>query len=171
MSNNNAILERLTTEAYEYGFVTDIDMDIAPKGLSEDIVKFISAKKNEPEWLLEWRLKGLRHFQKSEMPGWQNFKMPDIDFQSISYYAAPKSTSKYNSLDEVDPELLSTFEKLGIPLSEQKLLAGVAVDIVFDSVSVTTTYKEKLKELGIIFCSFSEAVREYPELVKKYKSE
>ncbi len=107
MSNNNEILERLTTEAYEYGFVTDIAMDIAPIGLSEDIVKFISAKKNEPEWLLEWRLKGLRHFQKSEMPHWQNFKMPDIDFQSISYYAAPKKNNKYNNLDEVDPELLA----------------------------------------------------------------
>ncbi len=168
MSNNNEILERLTTEAYEYGFVTDIAMDIAPIGLSEDIVKFISAKKNEPEWLLEWRLKGLRHFQKSEMPHWQNFKMPDIDFQSISYYAAPKKNNKYNNLDEVDPELLATFEKLGIPLSEQKMLTGVAVDVVFDSVSVTTTFKEKLNELGIIFCSFSEAVREHPELVKKY---
>jgi len=120
MSNSNEILERLTTEAYEYGFVTDIEMDIAPKGLTEETVRFISAKKNEPAWLLEWRLKGLRHFQQSEMPAWQNFEMPAIDFQGISYYAAPTKKAKYNSLDEVDPELLATFEKLGIPLNEQK---------------------------------------------------
>ncbi len=168
MSNNNDILERLTTEAYEYGFVTDIEMDIAPKGLNEDIVRFISQKKNEPDWLLEWRLKALRHFQKCEMPSWQNFPMPKIDFQSISYYAAPTKKTKYNSLDEVDPELLATFEKLGIPLNEQKILSGVAVDVVFDSVSVKTTFREKLEELGIIFCSFSEAVKKCPELIKKY---
>ena len=168
MSNNNDILERLTTEAYEYGFVTDIEMDIAPKGLNEETVRFISAKKNEPEWLLEWRLKGLRHFQQSGMPHWQNFEMPDIDFQGISYYAAPTKKTKYNSLDEVDPELLATFEKLGIPLNEQKMLSGVAVDVVFDSVSVATTFREKLQELGIIFCSFSDAVKEHPDLVKKY---
>jgi Fe-S cluster assembly protein SufB len=167
MNNSNDILERLTTEAYEYGFVTDIEMDIAPKGLNEDIVRFISQQKNEPEWLLEWRLKGLRHFQLCEMPEWQNFSMPNIDFQSISYYAAP-TKKKYNTLDEVDPELLATFEKLGIPLNEQKILSGVAVDVVFDSVSVKTTFREKLEELGIIFCSFSEAVKKHPELVKKY---
>jgi len=168
MSNNNDILERLTTEAYEYGFVTDIEMDIAPTGLSEDTVRFISQKKSEPDWLLEWRLKGLRHFLKCEMPAWQNFPMPKIDFQSISYYAAPTKKAKYNSLDEVDPELLATFEKLGIPLNEQKILSGVAVDVVFDSVSVKTTFREKLEELGIIFCSFSEAVKKCPELIKKY---
>ncbi|MEO6730586.1 MAG: Fe-S cluster assembly protein SufB [Ferruginibacter sp.] len=168
MSNSNEILERLTTEAYEYGFVTDIEMDVAPIGLTEETVRFISAKKNEPAWLLEWRLKGLRYFQQSEMPDWQNFEMPQIDFQSISYYAAPTKKTKYNSLDEVDPELLATFEKLGIPLNEQKMLSGVAVDVVFDSVSVATTFREKLQELGIIFCSFSDAVKEHPELVKKY---
>jgi Fe-S cluster assembly protein SufB len=167
MSNTNEILERLTTENYEYGFVTDIEMDIAPKGLNDDTVRFISLKKNEPAWLLEWRLKAFRHFQKCEMPQWQNFAMPNIDFQSISYYAAPTKKT-YNSLDEVDPELLATFEKLGIPLNEQKILSGVAVDVVFDSVSVKTTFREKLQELGIIFCSFSEAVKEHPELVKKY---
>src|SRR3954447_7306289 len=150
VDDERSTIERTVLSEYKYGFVTDIEADEAPKGLNEDIVRFISAKKNEPEWMLEWRLKGLRHFQKSEMPHWQNFKMPNIDFQSISYYAAPKKKDKYSSLDEVDPELLSTFEKLGIPLSEQKMLAGVAVDVVFDSVSVTTTYKEKLKELGII---------------------
>src|SRR6476620_11750114 len=166
--STNDILERLTTEAYEYGFVTDIEMDIAPKGLNEETVRYISAKKNEPDWLLEWRLKGLRHFQQSAMPHWQNFEMPDIDFQEISYYAAPVKKTKYNSLDEVDPELLATFEKLGIPLNEQKMLSGVAVDVVFDSVSVATTFREKLQELGIIFCSFSDAVKEHPDLVKKY---
>ena len=168
MSNNEDILERLTTEAYEYGFVTDIEMDIAPNGLTEDTVRFISAKKNEPDWLLEWRLKGLHQFQQSEMPAWQNFKMPEIDFQGISYYAAPTKKAKYNSLDEVDPELLATFAKLGIPLNEQKALSGVAVDVVFDSVSVATTFRGKLEELGIIFCSFSDAVKDHPELVKKY---
>ncbi|MEO6546776.1 MAG: Fe-S cluster assembly protein SufB [Ferruginibacter sp.] len=168
MSNNNEILERLTNEAYEYGFVTDIEMDIAPNGLSEETVRFISEKKNEPSWLLDWRLKGLRHFMQSEMPDWQNFEMPPIDFQAISYYAAPTKKTKYNSLDEVDPELLATFAKLGIPLNEQKILSGVAVDVVFDSVSVATTFRDKLEELGIIFCSFSDAVKEHPELVKKY---
>jgi Fe-S cluster assembly protein SufB len=168
MSNTNEILERLTRENYEYGFVTDIEMDIAPKGLNEDTVRFISERKSEPDWLLQWRLKGLKYFQKCEMPHWQNFSMPHIDFQSISYYAAPKKKREYNSLDEVDPELLATFEKLGIPLNEQKVLSGVAVDVVFDSVSVKTTFREKLQELGIIFCSFSEAVREHPDLVKKY---
>ena len=143
-------------------------MDIAPAGLSEETVRFISAKKNEPDWLLEWRMKGFQQFQKMEMPHWQNFELPEIDFQSISYYAAPKKKTKYDSIDEVDPELLATFEKLGIPLTEQKMLAGVAVDAVFDSVSVATTFKGKLKELGIIFCSFSEAVQEHPEIVKKY---
>ncbi len=144
-------------------------MEIAAKGLSEDTVRFISAKKNEPEWLLEWRLKALRHFLTMKMPTWQNFENPDVDFQDISYYAAPKPKKQLESLDEVDPELLSTFEKLGIPLDEQKILAGVvAVDAVFDSVSVKTTFREKLQEQGVIFCSFGEAVQEHPDLVKKY---
>jgi Fe-S cluster assembly protein SufB len=168
MSTDLDILKDVSTEEYKYGFTTDIEMEIAPVGLNEDIVRFISQKKNEPEWMLEYRLKSLRHFLKLQMPTWQNFELPAIDFQSISYYAAPKKQTKLNSLDEVDPELLATFEKLGIPLSEQKLLSGVAVDAVFDSVSVATTFKDKLKEMGVIFCSFSEAVREHPELVQKY---
>ncbi len=162
------IIEQIAEKEYEFGFVTDIEMEIAPKGLSEDTVRFISAKKNEPEWLLEWRLKGYQAFLRMQMPNWQNFTLPEMDFQAISYYAAPKPKKKLGSLDEVDPELLATFEKLGIPINEQKVLSGVAVDVVFDSVSVTTTYKEKLKELGIIFCSFGEAVQNHPELVKKY---
>src|SRR4051812_11240994 len=166
--SNNDILEQLSTKEYEFGFFTNIEMDIAPAGLNEETVRFISHKKEEPQWLLEWRLKGYKAFQKMEMPHWQNFELPKMDFQKISYYAAPKQKEKLNSLDEVDPELLKTFEKLGIPLSEQKALAGVAVDAVFDSVSVATTYKKTLNELGIIFCSFGEAVREHPELVKKY---
>ena len=166
--NDDEILEKLATQDYEYGFVTDIDMDVAKVGLDEGTIRFISEKKGEPEWMLEWRLKGYQAFQKLQMPAWQYFKMPPIDFQSISYYAAPKQQKKYDSLDEVDPELLATFEKLGIPLNEQKQLAGVAVDAVFDSVSVATTYKGKLKELGIIFCSMSEAICEHPDLVRKY---
>ena len=168
MSTDLDILKDVSTEEYKYGFTTNIEMDIAPKGLNEETVRFISAKKNEPEWLLDWRLKAYRHFEKMEMPSWQNFEMPDIDFQAISYYAAPRKKAKYNSLDEVDPELLATFAKLGIPLTEQQMLAGVAVDAVFDSVSVATTFKGKLKEMGVIFCSFGEAVQEYPDLVKKY---
>ncbi|QEC41748.1 Fe-S cluster assembly protein SufB [Pseudobacter ginsenosidimutans] len=168
MSTDLDILKDVSTEEYKYGFTTDIEMEIAPAGLNEDTVRFISQKKNEPEWMLEYRLKALRHFLKLEMPTWQNFKLPTIDFQAISYYAAPKKKATLNSLDEVDPELLATFEKLGIPLSEQKLLSGVAVDAVFDSVSVATTFKGKLKEMGVIFCSFSEAVQEHPELVQKY---
>jgi Fe-S cluster assembly protein SufB len=167
-NHSNDIIEQLAEKEYEFGFVTDIEMDIVPPGLNEDTIRYISTKKNEPEWMTEWRLKGYQAFLKEPTPAWQNFKMPPIDFQSISYYAAPKTKKKYESLDEIDPELLATFEKLGIPLNEQKILAGVAVDAVFDSVSVATTYKEKLKELGIIFCSFSEAVQEYPELVRKY---
>jgi len=165
---DNDILNDLASREYEFGFVTDIEMDIAAAGLNEDTVKFISGKKSEPQWLLDWRMKGLEAFRKSEMPHWQNFKMPEIDFQKISYYAAPKKQAKYSSLDEVDPELLKTFEKLGIPVHEQKQLAGVAVDMVFDSVSVATTYKEKLHELGIIFCSISEAVQNHSDLVKQY---
>src|SRR6201996_1157421 len=168
MVNDNEIIDNIANKEYEFGFVTDIEMDVAPAGLNEDTIRYISQKKNEPEWLLEWRVKGLQAFGRQKLPEWQNFPMPAIDFQKISYYAAPKNKKKYDSLDQVDPELLATFEKLGIPLSEQKALAGVAVDVVFDSVSVKTTYKEKLKELGIIFCSFGEAVQEHPELVKKY---
>ncbi len=168
MDNDNNILEQLANSEYEYGFVTDIDMEVAPAGLNEDIVRMISEKKNEPEWLLEWRMKGYKAFLKQDQPQWQNFKLPEMDYQKISYYAAPKQKAKYNSLDEVDPELLKTFEKLGIPLSEQKALSGVAVDAVFDSISIATTYKEHLNKLGIIFCSISEAVQHHPELVQKY---
>ncbi|MBO9566604.1 MAG: Fe-S cluster assembly protein SufB [Niastella sp.] len=168
MSTDLDILKDVSTEEYKYGFTTNIEMEFAPKGLNEDTIRFISAKKNEPEWLLEWRLKAYRHFEKMEWPTWQNFEMPKMDLQGISYYAAPRKKAKLNSLEEVDPELLATFEKLGIPLTEQKMLAGVAVDAVFDSVSVATTFKGKLKEMGVIFCSFGEAVQEYPDLVKKY---
>lgn len=167
-NKSDDILEEYSNKEYEFGFVTDIEMEVAPKGLSEDTIHFISAKKGEPQWLLDWRLKAYQSFLKQPEPHWQNFELPKVDFQDISYYAAPKKGAKYKSLDEVDPELIATFEKLGIPLSEQKILAGVAVDAVFDSVSVATTYKETLKEQGIIFCSISEAVKEHPELVQKY---
>jgi Fe-S cluster assembly protein SufB len=161
-------------DQYKYGFVTDIDMDLAPKGLSEDIVRFISARKEEPEWMLEWRLKAYRHWLTMEEPTWQKPKFPKIDYQDAYYYAAPTQKTKPKSLDEVDPKLLETYAKLGIPLREQEVLAGVegapmvAVDAVFDSVSVATTYKAKLEEMGIVFCSISEAIRNRPELVKKY---
>ena len=164
----NEILEDHINSEYKYGFTTDIEMESAPKGLSEDIVRFISAKKKEPEWMLEYRLKAYRHWQKMESPNWAHVHYPPINFQDIIYYAAPKKQKQLNSLDEVDPELRKTFEKLGISLEEQKRLTGVAVDAVIDSVSVKTTFKEKLGELGIIFCSFSEAVQEHPELIKKY---
>jgi Fe-S cluster assembly protein SufB len=168
MSENMKVLEDLTSSDYKYGFVTDIEMESAPMGLNEDIVRFISAKKNEPQWLLEWRLKAYRHWLTLEEPNWQNLKIPPIDYQNIIYYAAPKKKKEYSSLDEIDPELRETFNKLGISLEEQKRLSGVAVDAVIDSVSVTTTYKEKLAEKGIIFCALSEAVHTHPELVKKY---
>jgi len=156
-------------DKYKYGFVTDIDLDYAPKGLNEDIIRFISAKKEEPEWLLEWRLKAYAHWLEMPEPEWAKVDFPPIDYQDAYYYAAPKSDEdKPKSLDEVDPKLLETYEKLGIPLHEQEVLAGVAVDAVFDSVSVATTYKGKLEEQGIIFCSISEAVQDHPELVKKY---
>jgi Fe-S cluster assembly protein SufB len=161
-------VESLVNKAYKYGFVTDIESDLAPKGLNEDIIRLISAKKQEPEWLLDWRLRAYRGWLKMTEPHWANVKYDPIDYQAIRYYAAPRSQKPLGSLDEVDPKLLETYEKLGIPLSEQKVLAGVAVDAIFDSVSVGTTYKAKLAELGIIFCSFGEAVREHPELVKKY---
>ena len=161
--------EILTNREYKYGFVSDIESDIIPKGLSEDTVRLISSKKNEPEWMLEFRLKAYRGWQKMTEPKhWPNFEYPTIDFQNISYYAAPKQKAKKASMEEVDPELVKTFEKLGIPLSEQKLLANVAVDAVFDSVSVATTYKEKLKKAGVIFCSFTDAIHDYPDIVKKY---
>ena len=156
-------------QKYKYGFVTDIEMERAPRGLSEDTVRFISAKKGEPEWMLEWRLKAYRHWLTMEEPNWAKLGYPPIDYQDAYYYAAPKSKDdKPKSLDEVDPELLATYEKLGIPLQEQKWLAGVAVDAVFDSVSVATTYKKKLEEKGIIFCSISEALRDHGELVRQY---
>ena len=162
-------LEGLTNQDYKYGFVTDIDQETLPPGLSEDTVRFISAKKGEPEWLLEWRLKAFRHWRAMEEPAWPNVDYPPIDYQAISYYAAPKSADdRPKSLDEVDPELLATYEKLGIPLEERAALAGVAVDAVFDSVSVATTFREKLAEAGVIFMSISEAVREHPDLVRKY---
>jgi Fe-S cluster assembly protein SufB len=162
-------IESLATQEYKWGFVTDIEADAIPRGLNEDIIRLISSKKREPEWMLEWRLKAYRHWLTMKEPTWANVHYPPIDYQGIIYYAAPKSKNDApKSLDEVDPELLKTYEKLGIPLKEQELLAGVAVDAVFDSVSVATTFKEKLKGMGVIFCSFSEAVQEHPELVKKY---
>ncbi len=168
MADKDNILEELTQSEYKYGFVSDIEADSAPKGLNEDIVRFISAKKEEPEWLLEWRLKAFRHWQKMKEPKWPNVTYPEINYQDIIYYSAPKQKVVPKSLDEIDPELLETFEKLGISLQEQKRLTGVAVDAVMDSISVATTFKDKLSEMGIIFCSFSEAVREHPDLVKKY---
>ena len=161
-------VETLVNREYAYGFVTPIESEAFPPGLSEDVVRAISAKKNEPAWLLDWRLKAYRKWQTMTEPHWANVQYPPIDYQAIRYYSAPKTQKPLGSLDEVDPELLKTYEKLGIPLAEQKALAGVAVDAVFDSVSVATTFKEKLKELGIIFCSFSEAVQDHPDLVKKY---
>lgn len=161
-------LEKLANREYKYGFVTDIETESAPKGLNEDIIRLISSKKDEPEWLLEWRMKAFAHWQKMEEPVWQNVTHPPIDYNDIIYYSAPKQKKKLNSLNEVDPEILKTFDKLGIPLEEQKILSGVAVDAVFDSVSVATTFKGKLKEMGIIFCAISEAVREHPELVRKF---
>ena len=169
MSSAVEQIEGLTAQEYKYGFVTDIDQETLPPGLTEDTVRFISAKKEEPEWLLDWRLKAFRHWQGMTEPTWPNVSYPKIDYQSISYYAAPKSADdKPKSLDEVDPELLATYEKLGIPLEERAVLAGVAVDAVFDSVSVATTFREKLADAGVIFMSISEAVREHPELVRKY---
>jgi len=168
MKENDNILEQITQSEYKYGWVSNIESDSAPKGLNEDIIRFISAKKEEPEWLLDWRLKAFRHWQKMKEPKWPNVKYPEIDFQDIIYYAAPKQKLKPKSLDEIDPELLETFEKLGISLQEQKRLTGVAVDAVMDSISVATTFKDKLAELGVIFCSFSEAVHNHPELIKKY---
>jgi len=169
MSESNRALRDLAAQDYKYGFVTDVDSDTIPKGLSDDVVGLISRKKGEPEFMLEWRLKAYHHWLTMREPTWANVTYPKIDYNDIIYYSAPKSAADGpKSLDEVDPELRRTYEKLGIPLEEQKVLAGVAVDAVFDSVSVATTFKGKLKEMGIIFCSFSEAVREHPDLVKKY---
>ena len=156
----STVLQNLVNQPYKHGFVTNIESDVAPKGLNEDIIRLISEKKAEPEWLLEFRLNAYRHWLKMEEPKWPNVKYPKIDFQAISYYAAPKPKKKLNSMDEVDPELLRTFEKLGVPMNERAALAGVAVDVIFDSVSVATTYKQKLAEVGIIFCSISEAVHD-----------
>jgi Fe-S cluster assembly protein SufB len=167
MSTEVKEIEQLANQEYKYGFVTDIEADTIPKGLNEDVIRLISQKKEEPEFMLEWRLKAFRHWLTMTEPRWPNVKYAEIDYQDIVYYSAPKQ-KKLNSLDEVDPELLKTYEKLGIPLDEQKKLTGVAVDAVFDSVSVATTFKEKLAELGIIFCSFSEAVKNHPDLIKKY---
>ncbi|TVS08389.1 MAG: Fe-S cluster assembly protein SufB [Phycisphaerales bacterium] len=161
-------LQDWESQSYKYGFVSEVESDTIPPGLNEDVVRTISAKKGEPEWLTEWRLKAYRNWLTMREPEWQNVHYPKIDFQAISYYSAPKNTPKYESIDEVDPELLRTYERLGIPLEEQKRLAGVAVDAVFDSVSVATTFKKELAAAGVIFCSISEAAREHPELLKKY---
>ncbi len=166
-------VRQIDVDQYKYGFETTIEMDLAPKGLSEDIIRLISSKKNEPEWMLEWRLEAYRRWQTMEEPTWARVRYPKIDFNDIHYYAAPKGTTGPKSLDEVDPELLKVYEKLGIPLKEQEILAGVekskiAVDAVFDSVSVVTTFKEELKKAGVIFMSISEAMREHPDLVRKY---
>ncbi len=167
-NESNKILEEVTGSEYKYGFYTDIEMDQAPPGLTEDTIRFISAKKNEPEFMLEFRLKAFRHWQTLKEPEWAHVKYPRIKYQELIYYSAPLKRAKHDSLDEVDPELLETFEKLGIPLNEQKALAGVAVDAVMDSVSVGSTFKKTLEEQGVIFCSFSEALQKHPELIKKY---
>ena len=168
MSEQDKILSEVTGSDYKFGFHTEIDTETIPKGLSEEVIRIISSKKEEPEWLTEFRLKAYRHWQTMKMPQWAHLKIPEINYQDIIYYAAPRRKAKYESLDEVDPELLDTFNRLGIPLEEQKQLAGVAVDAVMDSVSVKTTFQDTLAELGIIFCSFSEAVKNHPDLVKKY---
>jgi Fe-S cluster assembly protein SufB len=168
MPTDEGAIETLANQEYKWGFVTDIEADALPKGLNEDIIRAISKRKHEPEFMTEWRLKAYRHWLTMTEPQWPNVKYPEIDFQDIIYYSAPKPKKQLKSLDEVDPELLRTYEKLGVPLEEQKIFAGVAVDAVFDSVSVATTFKAKLAEMGVIFCSFSEAVQEHPELVRKY---
>ncbi|HVS38766.1 MAG TPA: hypothetical protein VMS17_24635, partial [Gemmataceae bacterium] len=169
MTTATSTIQELANREYQHGFVSEIEADSLPRGLSEDVVRAISERKGEPSWLLEWRLKAYRHWLTMEEPRWwPHLKIAPIDYQDIIYYSAPKQKKTLSSLDEVDPELRRTFEKLGISLDEQKRLSGVAVDAVFDSVSVATTFKAKLAELGVIFCSFSEAVREHPELVRKY---
>ena len=168
MSKNQKIIDQAISREYEYGFVTDIEQDIIPPGLNEDVVRIISGKKNEPKWLLDWRLKAFKRWKKMKNPNWSMLNYPDIDYQQISYYSAPKAKKKLKSLDEVDPEILKTYDKLGIPIEEQKMLSNVAVDAVFDSVSITTTFKEELEKAGVIFCSFSEAVHNHPNIIKKY---
>ena len=168
MTEQTKIIEEFANKEYEAGFVTDVEQDTLPPGLDEDVIRQISERKNEPHWMLEWRLKAYRHWLEMVEPRWPNVSYPEVDYQAISYYSAPKKKPQLESLDQVDPEILRTYEKLGIPLNEQKILAGVAVDAVFDSVSVATTFKDKLSELGIIFCSFSEALREHPDLVRKH---
>jgi len=172
LATTNKVVHEVAEQQYNYGWVTDIESDIIPPGLNEDVVRFISAKKNEPEFMLEWRLKAFRHFmtlvEDEQAPDWANIEFPKIDFQAISYYAAPKPKKELESLDEVDPELLKTYEKLGISLEEQKMLSGVAVDAVFDSVSIATTFKEELAKQGIIFCSMSEAIQNHPDLIREY---
>jgi len=168
MSENLKKIENITSSKYKYGFITDIKEDRIPNGLNREIIEKISSIKNEPKWLLNWRLKAFSHWEKMKEPKWPNLKYPKIDFQDLCYYSAPKKKKELKSLDEVDPELLRTYKKLGIPLDEQKMLAGVAVDAVFDSVSVATTFKETLKKAGVIFCPFSEAVKNYPKLIKQY---
>lgn len=168
MAENDKIIEEVVASDYKYGFTTNIEQEFAAKGLSEETVRFISAKKNEPEWMLEWRLKAFSAWQKMKQPEWQNVHFPEINFQDIIYYAAQKKKKEIKSLDDVDPEIRATYDKLGIPIQEQKLLAGVAVDYVMDSESVITTFRESLKEKGIIFCSISEAIKEHPDLVKQY---
>jgi len=167
-NDQDKILDEVTGSEYKYGFVTNVETETIPRGLNEDVVRLISEKKGEPEWLTEFRLKAFRHWQTMKMPEWAHLKVPEINYQDIIYYAAPKQKASLESLDEVDPELLDTFNRLGIPLEEQKMLTGVAVDAVMDSVSVKTTFQENLAELGVIFCSFSEAVKNHPDLVKKY---
>ena len=167
MANNQKVIDSNLEKDYQYGFVTDIESETIPPGLNENVIKTISRKKNEPKWLLDWRIKAYRHWQKKRDPNWANIKYPEIDYQSISYFSEPKK-KELSSLDEVDPQLLETYNKLGIPLEEQKMLSGVAVDAVFDSVSIATTFKEELKKAGVIFCSFSEAVKNHPKLIKKF---
>ena len=166
--SKNKIIDKTIKEKYKFGFVTNIDQDTIPAGLNEDVIRIISSKKSEPDWLLNWRLKAYRQWIKMKEPSWAKIKYPKVDYDSISYYSAPKKKKKLKSLDEVDPEILRTYEKLGIPIEEQKMLAGVAVDAVFDSVSIGTTFKEELAKAGVIFCPFSEAVIKYPDLIKKY---
>jgi Fe-S cluster assembly protein SufB len=168
VTEQEKILNEVTGSDYKFGFHTDIDTETIPKGLNEEVIRLISAKKEEPEWLTESRLKAFRHWQTMKMPSWAHLKIPEIDYQDIIYYAAPRQEAKYQSMDEVDPELIDTFNRLGIPLEEQKQLAGVAVDAVMDSVSVKTTFQDTLADLGIIFCSFSEAVQNHPDLIRKY---
>ncbi len=168
MSEQDKVLNDVTQGEYKYGFYSDIEQDAIPKGLNEDVIRLISAKKNEPDWMLDYRLKAYKNWLKMDMPEWAHLKIPEINYQDIIYYSAPKQKAKYENLDEVDPDLIDTFNKLGIPLNEQKMLSGVAVDAVMDSISVKTTFREALSEKGIIFCSFSEAVQEHPDLIKKY---